>query len=107
MKKKCRGQEPKEEPLWYVYLHRAPSDTNSNLDEVVSDPAKASYVNSNYEENKNEESFGESEQTDSKVPGKQKVSDKGIMTKLHQKRKFLRSQTQVLSEFAGGMRQFI
>ena len=93
--------------MWYVYLHRVPSDTNSNLDKVVSDPAKASYVNSNYEENKNEESFGESEQTDSKVPGKQKVSDKGIMIKLRQKRKFLRSQTQVLSEFAGGMTQFI
>lgn len=73
-------------------------------DVVVSDAAETSHMSNNYKENEYENFFEEWEQTDIEVPVKEKVSNKGIMIKFHQNRKFVRYQAQALSELAGGMR---
>ena len=108
---KGSGLAPEKHPDWYENLNAVLGDTNSNLEEVVSNPLDTSYAKEHYENEDGESSSSEEEtdqrEGDNRASDNTGTRDKRLIVKPHQKRKVVRSQTQALSHLAGGMTQLI
>ena len=103
------GLAPQELPAWYSDLDLVLGDTNTGLEDVVSEPAETSYGQNVLEnENENESTDEELEEkvlndNSELTQSQESIIRKKIVVKPHQKRKAIRSQTQALSHQAGGM----
>ena len=115
---------PKSNPEWYEKIDSILGDTNTDLNELVSISLDASYSqdviqndneNESFEDNANGDSdkhlYDDSEDDEEsnnsnkedKVENVSANKKKAIVVKPHKKRKVVRSQTQALSQLAGGM----
>ena len=97
------GLAPHELPAWYSDLDLVLDDTNTGLEDVVSEPVDTSYgqdvlENENENESTDEEIDEEVLNDNSELTQSQEsIIRKKIVVKPHQKRKAIRSQTQALS----------
>ena len=116
------GVSPKDVPDWYANLDKVLGDTNTNLENVISDPSETSFVQEMQAEDDDSECYlgdiskeknsfddNESGDDDSKVTDEKESSStkSKILVKPHQKRRVIRSQTQALTHLSGGMNQMI
>ena len=95
---------------WYSDLDLVISDTNTGLEDLVSEPVETSYghdvlENENENDSNDEELDEEVLNDNSELTQSQESIIRKKIVKPHQKRKVIRSQTQALSHLAGGMTQ--
>ena len=126
--RKGSGLAPKSNPEWYKKIDSILGDTSTDLNELVSTSLDTSYSqeviqndseNESFEDNADDDSdkylYGNSEDDDesnnaNKEDNVENVSankKKAFVVKPHKKRKIVLSQTQVLSQLAGGVTKLI
>ena len=122
------GLAPKSIPEWYEKIHSTLGDTNTDLNVLVPKPLDTSYSheviqnnneNESFEDNADDNSdkdlYNHSEDDDEsnnankedKVENVSANKKNAIVVKPHKKRKIVQSQTQGLSQVAGGMTKLI
>ena len=126
-RKNGSGKSPENEPLWFGIINPILCDTNKGLEEVVSNPSETSYVadivnkrqstRSQEHVNKSDEDYEsyDSDLSDIKEetgehPNEPVDQSTLIATKYsklvatpHQKRSYVRSQTQAMSQLAASV----
>ena len=126
--RKSSGLTPKSNPEWYEKIDSIPGDTNIDLNELVSISLDTSYRQEVIQNDNENESFEDKGDDDSdkdlyndskdddesnnankedKVENVSANNKKAIIVRPHKKRKVVRSQTQALSQLAGGMTKLI